>query len=118
MLDKKGYDEMVKNASGLVSHAGIGSITLALNHNKPLLVMPRMERYNEHVNDHQVDTARRFEELGHVLVAYESQELVPKIKQLRSFVPKKRQPNSQAVVDRISCFIATISKNRFLETNE
>jgi beta-1,4-N-acetylglucosaminyltransferase len=105
MLEKKGYDEMVKNASGLISHAGMGSITLALNHDKPLLVMPRMKCYNEHVNDHQVDTARRFEQLGHVLVAYEANELVPKIKQLRSFVPKKRQCNPQAVVERISNFL-------------
>jgi UDP-N-acetylglucosamine transferase subunit ALG13 len=108
MLDKKGYDEMVKNATGLISHAGIGSITLALYHNKPLLVMPRMARYNEHVNDHQVDTARKFEELGHVLVAYEASELVPKIKQIKSFVPKKRQCNPQAVVERISHFLREI----------
>jgi beta-1,4-N-acetylglucosaminyltransferase len=116
MLDKKSYDEMVKNSSGLISHAGMGSITLALQFNKPLLVMPRKKCYNEHVNDHQVDTAHKFEELGHILAAYEAQELVPQIERLKSFVPKKRQPNSQAIVDHISLFMAEISENKINST--
>jgi len=113
MLDKKSYDEMIGNASGLISHAGIGSITLALRFNKPLLVMPRMKRYNEHVNDHQVDTARRFEQLGHILVAYEAQELIRQMRSLKSFVPKKRQPNSQAVVDYVASFLAEVSNAKY-----
>jgi len=105
VLDKDEFDEYVKQASCLISHAGMGSITMALSHNKPLLVMPRMKKYGEHVNDHQLGTANKFEQLGHVLVANKEDEIPEKIKQLKSFVPQPRRVQTKAVVDRISKFL-------------
>ena len=104
-LDRESFGQMVRKSTALISHAGIGSITMALKYDKPLLVMPRMKKYKEHVNDHQVATAKKFEELGHVLVAYEAEELPEAIERLRNFVPLKRQACPQAVADRISQFI-------------
>jgi len=93
------------NARYLISHAGIGSITAALEHNKSLLVMPRMKRYKEHVNDHQISTAQKFEQLGHILAAYTEDELAEKIRQLKLFVPKPRENQANAVAERIAGFL-------------
>ena len=60
----------------VVAHAGMGSIISAMSQGKPLLVMPRAARLNEHRNDHQIATARRFAELGRVMVAMDVDELV------------------------------------------
>ena len=73
--------------------------------------MPRKKHFKEHVNDHQVATARKFEELGHVLVAYETEELPGKIEQLRSFVPRKREAQPQAVAERIARFLNELATN-------
>lgn len=66
-------------------------ITMILDHDKPLLVMPRLRKYGEVVNDHQLTIARRFEELGHLLVAYQEEDLPRKAGELKHFVPKKRE---------------------------
>lgn len=58
-LKKDLFDKYFTEASFIISHAGMGTITMALSHNKPLLVMPRLKHYKEHVNDHQVATARK-----------------------------------------------------------
>jgi len=108
-LDKDMFEEKVAKADYLISHAGIGSITTALERNKPLLVMPRMKRFKEHVNDHQVSTARKFEQLGHVLVAYSVEELPQKIKQLSTFTPKPRGSEAHRVVQRIAKFLDELS---------
>jgi UDP-N-acetylglucosamine transferase subunit ALG13 len=105
VLEKDEFDKHVKNASCLISHAGIGSITTAISNNKPLLVMPRSKQYGEHVNDHQLGTARKFEQLGHILVAYTEDKIPEKIKQLKSFVPQPRKVQTKAVIDRISKFL-------------
>ena len=105
MLNKYDFDLYLTSASSLISHAGMGSIIMALNHEKPLLVMPRLKCFGEHVNDHQVGTARKFEQLGHILVAYNEEDLAEKIKQLKSFVPLPRENQAKAVVDRISRFL-------------
>jgi UDP-N-acetylglucosamine transferase subunit ALG13 len=106
-LDKEEYDATVHQCSALISHAGMGSISIGLKFNKPLLVMPRLHKYREHVNDHQLHTARKFEQLGHILAAYESDELLEKIKLLKTFIPKPRISNQQGVIDRISRFLET-----------
>ena len=108
-LNKKSFDEKVSNADYLISHAGIGTIVIALEQGKPLLVMPRMKRFKEHVNDHQVTTAQRFEQLGHILAAYSVEELPEKLQQLRIFVPKLRENQAQAVADRIALFLQSLT---------
>lgn len=111
-LEKFDYDSYINAASALISHAGMGSISLALSLNKPLLVMPRMRSCNEHVNDHQVDTARKFESLGHVLVAYDAAELPQRMTQLHYFKPKVRDTQVDAVIDRLHSYLEMLRENK------
>lgn len=102
------FEEKVERADYLIGHAGMGSITTALQHNKPLLVIPRLKKYQEAVNDHQVDTARKFEELGHVLAAYDASEIPRKLEMLKTFTPKPRKAQPEKVAARISEFLESL----------
>ena len=108
-LGKKEFDEHLKRASGIISHAGVGTIIMALDNNIPLLAMPRLKRYGEVVNDHQVAIAKKFEQLGYALVAYESEELLRKIEQLKTFVPCERKAATEAVAMRIALFLRSLA---------
>jgi UDP-N-acetylglucosamine transferase subunit ALG13 len=105
MLNKEEFDICFRKASGLISHAGMGSITMALENNKPMLVMPRLRRHGEVVNDHQLDIVKKFEKDSYILAAYSEEELPEKIHALGSFVPRKRQTQPEAVAERISVFL-------------
>lgn len=107
-LEKKVFDERFKRASSVISHAGVGTITVALKNHKPLLVMPRMKRYKEHVNDHQVATAKKFEELGHILAVYDVKDLPNGIRKLKNFIPRTRKANPDAIADRIRRFLNSL----------
>lgn len=108
-LDKSLFDGYIRKASGIISHAGMGTITTALENQKPLLVMPRRKKYGEAVNDHQVAIARQLEKLDHFLVAYEAEELPGKLKQMRTFVPRKRDVRPQMIIERIAQFLTEIT---------
>jgi len=110
ILENRNFAKKISDADYLISHAGIGTITMALELNKPLLVMPRRKKFKEHVNDHQVATARKFEELGHVLVAYDVEDLPDSIRKLKSFVPQKRKASPHAVANRIRRFLNSLSQ--------
>jgi len=112
LLDRTEYQRYIDRADGLISHAGIGTISAALKHRKPLLVMPRMKRYGEHVNDHQVATARKFEQLGLVLAAYEPTQLFEKLKALKTFVPPRRIAQPDLVAARISSFLDALADSK------
>jgi beta-1,4-N-acetylglucosaminyltransferase len=104
-LDKAAFDRRFQQASGIISHAGMGTITMALDHNKSLLVMPRLKKYGEVVSDHQTPLAERFETLGHILLARDEGELAEKFPRLKSFVPRPRRADHDAVARRIGRFL-------------
>jgi UDP-N-acetylglucosamine transferase subunit ALG13 len=108
-MEKNLFDQHLRQASGIISHAGMGTITMALESQKPLLVLPRRKKYGEVVNDHQVDIAGKFEQLGLLLVAYEAEELPEKMAQLKSFVPRSRYTDPQNVIQRISRFLQELN---------
>ncbi len=105
ILDKRAFDRQVDEADFVISHAGIGSLLIALEQRKRLLVVPRMRRYKEVVTDHQLATARRFAQMGHVLTAYDCDELPGRLREMESFTPVFRESQAQQVVQRLSRFI-------------
>jgi len=107
-LDKSAFDRNFQQASAIIGHAGMGTITMALESSKPLLAMPRRKKYGEVVNDHQVVLAIKFEALGHILLARDETELPDKIERLKSFVPRPRKVDSDAVAQRINAFLGHI----------
>lgn len=106
-VDKAEFDRYVKEASLVLGHAGIGVIIQALESGTPLLVLPRRQKFGEHVNDHQVATARKFEELGHVL-AFEEGDLGEKLERVKTFTPKLRRPRVQEVGERVAQFLKSL----------
>lgn len=51
--------DLVRRARLVVTHAGVGSIMTALSQGKRPIVVPRLHRFGEAVDDHQLDLARR-----------------------------------------------------------
>ena len=111
-LEKKVFDQYICESSGIISHAGIGTITVALENHKPLLVMPRLKKYSEVVNDHQVAICRKFEQLGHILVAYDIKYLPQKVQELKNFTLEPRKSQAVAVAERISRLLFELSQSK------
>ena len=83
-LEPDEFRRRLEAADVLVAHAGTGSILNACELGKPVLVLPRHASKNETRNDHQIATARRFEEMGHVQVAWDEDELRARLEDFRS----------------------------------
>ena len=54
----------VEAADTVISHAGIGSALMALESGKLPILVPRLERYGEHVDDHQQQIAAELQRRG------------------------------------------------------
>ena len=54
----------VRAARVVVTHAGVGSVGVALNHGKLPIVVPRLRRFGEAVDDHQLLFARQLADMG------------------------------------------------------
>jgi UDP-N-acetylglucosamine transferase subunit ALG13 len=78
--------------------------------------MPRLKKYCEVVNDHQLAIAKKFSELGHILVAYDTEDLPERIHQLKTFVPKEKQ--IRMLLQTESVIFLTICKYKRLIRSE
>ena len=87
-LSPEQFQRNVAEASAIVAHAGTGTIIAALKQGRPLLVLPREAARQETRNDHQIATARYFEQSGYILAAYSADDLPAKLDRLESFAPR------------------------------
>ncbi|AWZ44727.1 glycosyltransferase [Latilactobacillus sakei] len=47
-------NKYMEEADTIITHGGPSSFIMALQHNKAPIVVPRLSKFNEHVNDHQL----------------------------------------------------------------
>ena len=59
----------------MICHAGVGSVMVALMNGKRPVVVPRLHRFGEAVDDHQLTFARRFRQAGLVELVEDPAEL-------------------------------------------
>jgi UDP-N-acetylglucosamine transferase subunit ALG13 len=77
-IDFLPYEDLVEHVRAsdvVVTHAGAGSVLVAIANGKRPIVMPRLHRLGEAVDDHQLWFARRLEERGLAVVAEEAADL-------------------------------------------
>lgn len=84
-MDKKEFDATIAKADLVIAHSGVGTIITAIRAKKPVVVFPRLAKYKEHVDDHQLDIARAFEMKKYVLCCYENDDLLEKINKCKDF---------------------------------
>lgn len=88
-IDSKTYSEYIKKSEMVICHGGVGTIFDALENGKKVLVVPRLEKYKEHINDHQIEVAVALEKDGYILVYRESDVFDNCVEKLKKFIPKK-----------------------------
>jgi UDP-N-acetylglucosamine transferase subunit ALG13 len=72
--------DLVQRADTVITHAGVGSIIVTLGEGKIPIVVPRLHKYDEHVDDHQLSLATRLAEAGLVELVHDPADLVHAVK--------------------------------------
>ena len=84
-MDATDYNKKIGECSVLVTHAGVGTIVSGIKAGKPIVVVPRMNKYLEHVDDHQHQIAEAFSTKGCVLCCEEVEKLQEYIDKARTY---------------------------------
>jgi UDP-N-acetylglucosamine transferase subunit ALG13 len=69
------YLDHIYQAEKVISHAGIGTILSATRAGQTPVVVPRLSRYKETVDDHQLELARSLAGTGRVVVVEDLKDL-------------------------------------------
>lgn len=99
--------KQIKLADIVITHAGVGSIVAALKLDKPTIVVPRLGKYKEQNNDHQVQIMNRYKENGYIIALEDLSKIDEAISIATTFTPKKYEADKQGIIQEIAHFIDT-----------
>ena len=74
-VDEESFKSNIEKSDLIITQAGVGSIMNSLKYNKKIIVVPRLTKYKEHIDDHQIQIANKFENLGYVNYLKENDKL-------------------------------------------
>lgn len=83
----------------ILAHGGTGSIMKGLKLNKKVLVIPRLEKYGEHIDNHQLEVADELEKEGYLLVWQDGEDLLERIHDIEKFNPKPYQSKNEEIIN-------------------
>jgi UDP-N-acetylglucosamine transferase subunit ALG13 len=106
-LDFEELVELVREARVVVSHAGVGTILVALAEGKRPVVVPRLARFGEAVDDHQVALARRLDEAGFVTLVEDPADLPALLRNGATGDAFVRPQASGRLVFELSAYVAS-----------
>ena len=94
-VSKKELEEYMEKANFIITHAGVGSIFDALKKGKKIIAVPRLSKYKEHNNDHQLELIEEFKKENLILPVIEMDELEDAVKSIKKFKPSKYTSNNE-----------------------
>ena len=101
------FNKYIKECDLLVTHGGVGTILDGLKLGKKIIAFPRLSKYKEHVNDHQIEIINEFCREGYILTG-EVNNLKEVIESSKTFTPKKYTSNNNRFNKMIKDFIDNI----------
>lgn len=105
LIAKEELEDLQNKADLIITHGGVGSILLSITKNKKVIAVPRLHKYGEHVNDHQKQIVKLFNDKGYIIGVEGVEGLEQAIKQVQDFKPKEYQQNHDKMLKIIEDFI-------------
>ncbi len=84
-VDAQEFQKMIEDCSVLITHSGVGTIMRGIRAKKPVVVVPRLAKYHEHVDDHQVQIAEAFASKDCILYCTDLAKLEETVQTARSY---------------------------------
>lgn len=108
-LDREGFRERMDTCDIVITHGGTGAIIGAVKDGKKVVAVPRLAKYGEHVDDHQVEIVRQFGEMGLIEPCMDPVELPSSFERVRTRDYLPYQSNTERFCSDLSAYIDRIA---------
>ena len=108
LIPKQELEQYQNKADVIITHGGVGSIISSIKKGKKVIAVPRIHEYNEHVNNHQKEIVKLFNEKGYIIGINEVEKLEEALSKLNTFTPVEYKQDNAKILGIISDFIDQI----------
>ena len=102
------FQELMEACGILITHGGAGTMVDAVKRGKKTIVVPRLARYGEHVDDHQLELTGRFHALKLVYACPETEGLAEALRWVRGHRPAPFCSNTEAFLASLDGFLNSL----------
>lgn len=104
-LDRDEFDDAVSKSDIVITHGGTGVIINAVKKGKKVIAVPRLSKYGEHVDDHQMQLVEQFRELNLIYECLDCSELATALECVRNKSFNTYKSNTKTIIDSIENYI-------------
>ena len=111
LIPQEELERYQEKADLIITHGGVGSIISSIKKGKKVIAVPRLHKYNEHVNDHQLQIIENFNSKGYIIGIDDVNQLENAIIEAKNFEPNKYETAPQGenkIIKIIEDFIDNI----------
>lgn len=97
--------QLQDKANIIITHGGVGSIVSSIKKGKKVIAVPRLHKYGEHVNDHQIEIVNMFGKQKYIIACNDINKLEECLINIINFTPRKYEGGNSMIINIIEDFI-------------
>ena len=103
-LDREEFAAWEQKADIVITHGGTGAIIGAVKKGKKVIAVPRLAKYGEHVDDHQIQLIEQFRNLN-LIYACVNGDLQKALEVVKKTTYNEYKSNTDQIIKSIDAFI-------------
>lgn len=107
-LDRDEFIKRMNQANIVITHGGTGAIVSAVKKGKKTIAVPRLAKYGEHVDDHQLQIIKQFDDLGLICACEDVAFLEKSINIVKHTHYKSYRSNTKRIIESIDNYLESI----------
>ena len=104
-LDREDFAKRMDKEDIVITHGGTGAIIGAVKKGKKVIAVPRLKKYGEHVDDHQLQLISQFKNLNLICDCKDCDDLWEAIETVKITEYKSYQGYTERIIQNIEDFI-------------
>ena len=104
-LSVEEFKENQKKANLIISHAGTGALIGALKMGKKVIAVPRLKKYGESIDDHQIQVAQVLAQEGYLKCVLDIDDLICAINSYKCNCTTKKYEEPSYIIEIINEFV-------------
>lgn len=107
-LSRDEFAEWQEKAEIEITHGGTGAIIGAVKKGKKVIAVPRLARYGEHVDDHQLQLIEQFKELDLICECMDCEDIYKAVEEVKNTEYKGYSSNTNTIIESIEKYIKSV----------
>ena len=104
-LNSTNFYQHLNESDIVITHGGTGVIVNAIKKGKKVIAIPRLKEYGEHVDNHQIELIKQFEELNLIEPVYDLNKIEIAFDKVKNTTYDQYVSNTESIISSIVDFI-------------